>query len=126
MSPPPEEISTISICTTNAGWNHIVQLLKRDQDPTWAQFNKAIVKIVENVVGQSESSHAQAQYHRASYEDNSPESYGYHIGPDGLYHNQDYFNENYGGYANYERLSSEADDMGFGDEEAYQQWLNDF
>lgn len=56
----------------------------------------------------------------------TPEDAGYHLGHDGTYHNEDYFNEEYGGYGNYQALAnSDLLDMFGGDIDALRSWLDD-
>jgi hypothetical protein len=117
---------TVSIRTTKAGWDHVIKLIQKDTDPVWSQFNLGLIKIIQDTVNNAtavqQNTHAQETY---SDEDDTPESQGYYMGEDGRYHNEDYFNETFGGYANFQRLSEEADDMGFPDAETYQSWLDD-
>ncbi len=120
-----QEQITVSIRSTKSGWDHVIKLIQRDSDPAWSQFNVSFIKIIEDIVKRSTGtpvstppSQAKSDYEK----DDSPESY---IGDDGQYHDEDYYNENYGSHSNYMSLSDAASDMGFPDAESYQNWLDD-
>lgn len=124
-----QEQINVSMRTTKIGWDHIVRLIQKDTDPAWSQFNAAFIEIIQDTVNRSVSSNANSRGFEPEpdyeYDNETPESQGYHIGDDGRYYPEDHFNETYGGYANYRRLSDEAGDLGFPDAESYQSWLDD-
>lgn len=46
-SNPIEEVFKVSLTTTRACWEHIMDLLSQDHDPAWRDFNQALIHIIE-------------------------------------------------------------------------------